>query len=393
MASNPRALKEVSTLVKLGHEVTVVKSEFENWTKPLERKIEETVMGVKWLKIPTSRRSLKWMLATIVHKLSGYLLNIRDSQRLLAYSLDKRSFLIEWALFGIKDKPRVIIAHNPGAFLPAVAFARKTGAKLGLDIEDFHPGETDDPVASRRLKQLMVNSVSEATVITAASPMILDRTLKLDLYRVPRRQAVIQNVFSLSLQPTFKELPDVPLKLIWFSQNVGLDRGLQDIIKALDLITIPKIHLTILGNCSVEVRKTLESLLLNNFHVIDFVSPVSEPILLEICSEHHIGLAVEPGFSINNRIAMSNKLFTYLLAGNAIVASNTPAQEDFLLRNPGSGCVYQIGDVEGLAYVLRELAANMEKIHSIKADNYKLAGEILNWECESKKFKTIYQLE
>ena len=106
-------------------------------------------------------------------------------------------------------------------------------------------------------------------------------------------------------------------------------------------------------------------------------------------SNFDIGLALEPAFSFNNEIALSNKLFTYLLSGLAIIASNTRAQTNFIEENSGIGKLYTIGDTDELANIILAFYENKLLLNSYKETAYHLAQTKYNWELEQNKFLSI----
>src|SRR5947208_2493321 len=57
------------------------------------------------------------------------------------------------------------------------------------------------------------------------------------------------------------------------------------------------------------------------------IHPIVPPgLMVQCCTGHDAGLAIEPGFSYNNGIAASNKLFTYLVAGLPVILTDTGGQ-------------------------------------------------------------------
>ncbi len=56
------------------------------------------------------------------------------------------------------------------------------------------------------------------------------------------------------------------------------------------------------------------------------------------CATYDIGLALEPGGTANSDLALGNKLFTYLLGGQAILATRTTAQR-WLLDHVGEAAL------------------------------------------------------
>lgn len=387
MAANPRCLKEVKSASMHGADVTVLKCAFNNWSNSYEREIEQRLPNVHWISVNATRTPfMKWAMSTFFSVIAGKLISLnKNSTRLLSYSLDKRSVLLKQALGKIDADVDFVIAHNPGAFYPAWNFARKHSIKLGIDVEDYHPGE--NAVTEKAMKQLMAKTLSSADYITAASPLILKYTLQ-DV-DVKGTTEVINNVFSLKEQPAFNSLPlekDNELRLFWFSQHVGMDRGIEDAIDAMNLIDKFGIQLTLMGNCSQSVCTALKGRLKNGRHKIVFKDPVPQSALIEESSQHHIGLALEKSPNLNRALCLTNKLFTYLLAGNAIIASDTPAQKLFMETYGAVGEVYKQDNADALAAILIDLYDDPNKLTACRKAAYNLSLDKLNWETEEKTF-------
>ncbi|RZJ63478.1 MAG: hypothetical protein EOO47_28525, partial [Flavobacterium sp.] len=120
-------------------------------------------------------------------------------------------------------------------------------------------------------------------------------------------------------------------------------------------------------------------------------NPISGDKIFKLANKFDVGLALEPGFCLNNEIALSNKLFTYLISGLAIIASNTKAQQLFLEENETIGRIYPIGNTNELSKVIMELLNNKDLLNNYKANAYKLAQTKYNWELESKQFIDIVE--
>lgn len=88
-------------------------------------------------------------------------------------------------------------------------------------------------------------------------------------------------------------------------------------------------------------------------------------------------------------MALSNKIFTYLQAGLAIVASDTKAQQSFLADNPNAGAIYSKKNYQMLADILSDYNQNRDKLFNAQQASLKLGIEQLNWENESVKFLNL----
>lgn len=394
LATNPRLVKEVRSAIALGHRVTVMSFAFSNWSKGLnDLLLQELGKEVSLITLPGDRQNKAlWLCSTILHQLAYLLFSLfRNNLYVLSVYASKRSTLLMWALKRKLPEFDLVIAHNPGAFVPSFTYAQKKGIMLGVDVEDYHPAETEDPVLMQRLQRMMRHVLAKANVITAASPLILEQCLTL----VPETascKAVINNVFSFRNQPVFTEMPEETLKLVWFSQSVGLDRGLQDVLKAMNKTETCPIQLTLVGHCTDNVKHQLQALMNGGCHKLVFFPPMKEQDLMELCSRHHIGLALETGRPLNRDICLTNKLFTYLLAGNAIIATQTAAQGRFFQENPGIGEIYPVGDHTALSKIVDKLSKDHKQLHAMRRRAYELARTTYNWEMESKLFASLYKL-
>ena len=395
LATNPRLVKELRTCARLGHRVTVCSFSFDNWSKPINDKILYDLKDkVNFITIPGDRTSLGlWVFASLVNFFSKRLLPLFPGNlRLLSFAIFKRSIILEVVLRRGKQKYDWVIAHNPGSFVVAHSYVQYT-SKLGIDIEDYHPGETNDPLVVRKLEQIMKTVLPAANVVTAASPKILDASLALPNNCKSLKHAVINNVFSKIQQPGFRKIPMDSLSLVWFSQTVGLDRGIQDVIHAMNSIEIFSIHLTIIGSCNSNVKSKFSMMLNTTLHTIHFKPPMEENKLIIECSSHHIGLALETGTPYNRQLCLTNKLFTYLLAGNAVVASGTASQAHFFQEESGIGEIYPIGDWRRLALILKSYFSSPVELAKARANAYELARKKYNWDEEEKKLISLYCLE
>ena len=117
---------------------------------------------------------------------------------------------------------------------------------------------------------------------------------------------------------------------------------------------------------------------------IFFYDPINPNEIPEFASRFDIGLACEVPIWLNRRISLTNKLFTYLQSGLAIVFSNTESQTEFSNKYTSIGEVFK--NSKDLSIILDNYYSNRDLLlqHKINAQQYGLTE--LNWEIESKKF-------
>lgn len=355
-----------------------------------EAAIENELKGVEWIKISGGRSPfLPWFMATLVSSFSKMMLKINsNSLKYISYTLDKRSYLLYHKLKTLKPVYNIVIAHNPGTFWPVYKYASKNKLPYGVDVEDYHPGEYNNTWQETIARALMNSVLKAAKYVSAASPLILDKTIA-DTPEIKDRATVLNNVFPLSYQPAFEELklePGKALKIVWFSQHIGTNRGVQDILAAANRVTTFPVEITLIGNCLPGVNEEFETIMPNKQHKLIFLQPVNEKNLVPMLSQYHIGIASEPGFSVNNNIALSNKIFSYLLAGNAVIASATDAQKLFMESNPQVGWLYTSGDIPQLKNILETIYNNAAKLDATRRNAYDLGKQQFNWDKEQAIF-------
>jgi glycosyltransferase involved in cell wall biosynthesis len=305
----------------------------------------------------------------------------------LAYS---RLLLVQFRQ-AIRARADLYIAHNPQS-LPVVAWAAHvTGAKYGFDFEDFHQGEVPvneaGSLSNRLLSVIEARHVHAAQHVTAASWGIANEVAALHAIPTP---TTILNVFKWAdreLLPSGikKSRRSNGLSLYWVSQIVSLDRGVQDVIQAMGRVG-ESVVLHIRGVLNPEARAKL-MLLAQNSGVLDriiFHGLIPPAELLASAAEHDVGLCLEVPAVLNREICITNKMFLYMLAGLAVIASRTRGQTEVLAKCPGAGFLYDSGNIEELALIIERLARDPELLARAKANALAAARERWNWEQESR---------
>lgn len=392
---NPRMVKEADALASAGYEVIVVGQYWNDWATKADQIL---LKNKQWTFIRVGGSPHKDMatftLTRISHRISRQLNSYLGSNFGLAEGAIGRCTRLLYAE-ALKQKADLYIGHNPGGLAPAVNAAKKNKVKCGFDAEDFHRHEySDDPSHPDVLRKTFLEEkyFSQADYLTAASPLIGKEYEKIfgDLNFTP-----IVNVFPKPTHITVQESQDgKPLKLFWFSQTLGHNRGIAEIIEAMGIANNPLIELHLLANPREE-NISFFNKLARKFnlapHQIVYHPPIPSEELFSFAVNYDIGLASEPGFNLNNNIALSNKLFTYIASGLAVLYSNTTAQESFMFDYPDCGKVYDKKDPHSLAQGILFYLNNRTALNQAKQASYAYGQNQLNWETESKKFLKLVE--
>ncbi|MDB5150603.1 MAG: hypothetical protein JWQ57_4623 [Mucilaginibacter sp.] len=385
-------MKEADALTNAGYDVTVLYAYWNDWGTNLDRELLKTR---KWKALcvggDPAHKPLTFFFSRLIHKTAEFItkkVGLINNYPELAIARSSY-FLIREAK---KYRADLYIGHNLGALPAIVKAARKYHAKSGFDAEDFHRQEIDDDVNSyhhKTTKYLEDKYLGQANYITASSPQIAEAYQQL----YPGiKLATILNVFPGDNHIKQHIINNVgPIRLFWFSQTVGISRGLNAIAKALKSLNEQDFELHLLGHIADENKPEFIDNELLGIKNVFFHKPLPQDELTSFAAQFDIGLALEPGFCMNNDIALSNKIFTYLQAGLTIIASDTTAQKWFLDENPQVGDLYQKNDAQSLTAILFGYYLNKKKLFDTCEASLKLGLEKLNWENESKKFLKLVE--
>ena len=388
-SANPRLVKEAVALSGEGYEVKVIYCALSPWADAFDRELFAQHSAITWIKAgyhPVKEK--RWyQLARFRRKLFHLLFRVAGNVADAAV----RSFAFysqELSRMALQHKADLYIGHNIGALPSVVHAALAHGSKAVFDFEDFHRGE--DQIGSQHWKK--VKAIEDKYVpllagATAAAPLITAEYRK--LYPALTIET-INNCFPLQYgTPQLQAIAPVPLKLFWFSQFIGPKRGLETVIAAMGKTGNGSIELSLLGNGNTErTQYFLAEAAKHGLgeHQIRFIDAVPEKEIAGIAAAHHIGLAVEVPHIYNREICLTNKLFMYLLAGNAILFSNTKAQAAFLDTYPDIGELYAQGDVDELTAILNRYAKEPSLLLQQRERSFETGRTLLNWEQEAKVY-------
>jgi glycosyltransferase involved in cell wall biosynthesis len=387
-AANPRVLKEYEELLQSGCRVKVLYNYNANWSY----KIDENKFKNGELKrqdfVIIGGNPFNGKINYFISRAVFRLFLIADSFFSISFlrkmTTERTAFYL-W-IIAKRYKADIYIAHYLGALPAAIKAAKRNKARVIYDAEDFYRGEL--PYYASQIKNIIAvenELLPKVDFITTASPLISVNYQKL----YPDKKIVtINNVFSKKyLQHS--TLHYNKLRLFWFSQNVGINRGLEIFITALNYLPGYDIDLTIMGTNRSQAYKNKLLALADQPEKIIFKEPIVPEAIFPFAAKFDVGLAGEIPNCINKEICLSNKLFTYLLAGNCVLTSDTTAQKMFLEHYPGIGLLYKYNDPESLAAQIKRLYDDRALLADCKRSSLDLAKSIMNWEQESKKFREI----
>lgn len=385
LATNPRLFKEIQLALQAGYEVDVLCFEFNNWSFEFNRQLKKKLGEAELTTIEGGRKPFfPWLFSVFQEKLFRTASKIIPvAGGLLSQAVSRRSNLLISRIKKMDGKYDLVIGHNPGALYPAYLAGKKLQCKVGFDIEDYHPGEGTNKHGQALTKKLIGHYLHKMDYVTFAAPLMRKRTIE-DIGHAGKNWNDILNFFPRNEFSYEKKEADNILKVVWFSQNVNYNRGLEQVIPILEKFQ-DKIELTLIGN----KKEPFFTNYVANHPWIKHLPPMSQKDLHKAVTNFDIGLAIEPGKDHNNMIALANKLITYFQSGLYILASDTPSHIDFFSLYPEHGMATNLSE-ENMELVFTKLFQQKNLIRDNREKRIYQVKE-KGWETESQKLLQIWK--
>jgi len=376
LCRNPRVLKEALTLSQEGYTVTILTAIYS--AKLLQEDLDLIKKtGIEYEFYSDLRESnISSHLVRFVRKAATELQSKLHIESIKSLGFNPGKLLKQC----ISQSADLYIAHQEMPTCIGIELIKK-GYKIAFDIEDWY-SEDLLPIAQKQrpvnlLKKAEAEALHKGIFCTTTSSALSN---KLASVYSAKKAEVIYNVFPATIQPIKKTIND-PLKLFWFSQTIGLGRGLEEFIQLLKSIET-KIELHLLGNVSDTYRDELKKLMPKHQQLF-FHELVNEKELPAKIATFDIGLALELPAPPSRNFTITNKFFQYIQAGLPVIASETEGQnEGFDKFKPGFKLSQNPGKEE-----IAELDMWLSAPAALTAAKDKAieAAQFYNWKNESKK--------
>jgi glycosyltransferase involved in cell wall biosynthesis len=270
--------------------------------------------------------------------------------------------------------------------LPAAAAAAKRwNARLGFDCEDLL--SESGAISCEAIRMIERQYFPECQYISVTSNCMGAYLVK--AYGIV--EPVVHNVFPVSLAdgltPPRARAMHSPLRVHWISQTLGVDRGLQDIFEASACLK-GEVELHLRGHASEGQKATILQLAERcGMAGIVRLHPLTEhDQVIKSMGAYDVGLALERPNNPNYGRTITNKVFSYMLAGLAIAATDTPGQREILDQVPTAGFLYPAGNSTVLAEKLGNWINNPGLLLTAKQAAWDAARSKFCWDVEETKF-------
>lgn len=384
LATNPRLVKEIRLALANSFKVEVICFIFRNWSYNLNEALlqEFKNKGVQLHCLEAGKDNLSnWFISVVKEKstrIFSKLFTVKNN--LLANAISRRNVSLISALKKIESADWVI-GHNPGALWATCFAGKKLNSKMGFDVEDYHPGEGENRHLQKLTKKLMQDLLPKMKYVSFAAPLIMEQ-VKIDMENSFLNGVTVLNYFPKEEFVVPKQHSTNRLKLVWFSQNINVGRGLELVLPAVKA-NPTKMELHLYGNINYDFKEN--QLIAENIIIHE---PLPQKELHQALGLYDVGLALESAKDLNNDLAISNKILAYLQSGLYVLATNTVAQKFFLEKYALAGVCFDY-KINNSATVLELI---IKEINSIRQNSVARFEEFKNtsWETESIKLMKIW---
>jgi glycosyltransferase involved in cell wall biosynthesis len=389
LSTCPRMLKAADALADAGYAVRVVSAAFEPWAA-------QTDCDVR------ARRA--WPVDTVDYRRHGNSWLYRWSG--VRYQAARRAALLAGPCrvpFGIAARAfgrvhtelvRAVAAQpadfvyggTAGALAAAAVAAGRLGVPFACDLEDFHTGESGGPegALTRALADRVESRVlPRARFLTAASGAIADAYRE----RYGVHPIVLNNTFPLpDRAPDTLPPSGQGLRLYWFSQTIGPDRGLEDAVAAMGRANLQG-ELSLRGRPLPGYIDGLRRLAADAAPRLSIVTlpPAPPDAMIDLARGYDVGLALEQMTVLNRRLCLTNKAFTYILAGVAVAMTDTPGQHALGADLGCGAALVPPHDIGALAAALAHWANDPAALAGAKRAAWSAAVRRWHWEHDEER--------
>lgn len=381
LCNNPRAVKEADALDAAGYEVEVL-----GWTTDRGYQVEdlEILSSRNWtfspfvdLLQPEPAQRLRSLFWRAEKRIAFSLADVAGWQSAAQLGGARRALLAA----ARRRKADLFIAHSALTIWVGACLQRE-GRRVGVDMEDWfsreHPAPYPSTLVATQEAQLL-RTAPHATCTSKEMSLALA-----DAYGVsPPR--VVYNAFPWNERDRLDGLTKDRgngrrYSIHWYSQTLGEGRGLEDLLAALPHVTQDvEVHLR--GTLGIGAREWLEESIPPGWRErVHVHAPVTNDELLSRIAEHDIGFSGEMKTYPTRDVTVTNKMLQYLLAGLAVVASDTHGQSEVAAAAPGAVFLYGSGEPLELAARINTLLETPDLLNSAKLAALQAARATFCWE-------------
>jgi glycosyltransferase involved in cell wall biosynthesis len=358
LITDQRVHKVCTTLYKLGYDVTLVGRE-QSKSLPLDKRTYGTVR-----------------MKLLFEK--GPMFYVAFNFRLLLYLLF--------------HKADVLVSNDLDTLKPNYLISLLKGIPL---VYDTHEIFTEVPELQNSAFKKKIWSMLEGFVLPKLKYVFTVNQSIAEWYKNKYGVDVkfVRNIPRTSTETTFKTkielgLPADKKIIIMQGSGINIQRGGEEAIEAMKYVNNALLLLIGAGDVIDELKKRVGQEQLND--KVRFIEKLPYNELMQYTRNADIGLTIDRDTNINYCFSLPNKLFDYIHAGIAVLASRLVEVEK-VVKQYDVGNFIDNHDPKHIAERINSMLSNAEQLNKWK-ENSKLAAQELTWENEEKELINVYKL-
>lgn len=355
---DPRVYKEAKTLVKHGHEVTVLA-----WDRECGLPKTEVINGIKVRRIRQKAPYGKFLSLVPLMFMFWF--------RCLAFLL--------------KEKFSIVHCHDFDTVIPGLIVAKIKRRQVIYDVHDYYPY-----MIVRRVPNFVVQTLDkfEGLVLKRVDGVITtdDKRGHLLLKKRAKKVTCVMNCVDLNkYRSPIKVGPSAYLKIVYIGALLQ-DRGIEHVIEAVS--SLEGVTLTIAGFGAD--KEFLVERIPKESKNIRFIGEVHPSEVPNILSQHDLTFALYDPSILNNRFASPNKLFEAMAIGMPIIANDVGVLGS-ILKEEECGLIMRYGDIDGLRDAIIKLKNDVKLRVKLGKNGRRAVEQKYNWEMASEKLIGAYR--
>jgi glycosyltransferase involved in cell wall biosynthesis len=384
LCRNPRVVKEANALAKAGHDVTILTTFSDALLLQEDQKLIDTtrirLKGVVNI-IPGQASRHYRLKERLKRRLAGEFIARLGWENVYALGYDYRSNLKA----ALREDADLYICHQEISTVIGCKLMKR-GRKVAFDFEDWYSHDLLPEANRTRPLKLLEKyeryALKHSPLVYTTSDSMAAAMADFAGSAVPK---VLHNVFPLAerkmLDGVLKDRKDTKKPSIhWYSQTIGPGRGLEFLLESLHLVDVPvDLHLrgNLFGDFGEQLKKKFPH---ERGHRIFFHQLVPHNELLSRIAEHDIGLATEEYTPDSRNLTITNKILQYLLAGIAVVASDTAGQKEVAEAAPDAVALFKNKNKESFVAALNSFLNDTKKLKQARIKALQYAENQFCWE-------------
>lgn len=383
---NARLLKAADYLSEKGMNVTV----FNPITGIASPEVyTESIRNKKWSVIENdiTKRSfkskIKWLQVSVLNKIIALLWSKLNLKIGFKYYMNKGLLLAPKEIYGKYDFILIHLVDN----LPfAVKLKKQTGAKIIYDSQEYFKGQYNkyESPLKKWVHYAEPKYIKDIDILIATTNVMVEKLKKEYNLTIPciRVRNLPSKLMLKSILPTTKETSNEVTKLVWHGMAIYFNntRGVHILLQAVANCK-SNVHLYLQGLITQEQKEIFNQYVneLNLAGKVTLVPPANPYNIVTSLTGYDIGLIGELPEEENQMLTSSNKLFDYINAGLAVIASDLPGLNE-TIKEYEIGYTYPSGNYQHMAVLIDKLAFDKIELKKIKEKSSTVSSQELFWE-------------